>query len=444
MHDKDLLRLFPLHLQPVLQAVFIGVAGHIPEGADLCLYRYLFAEQLDGGKPVQQQPPHRPLALVSHKDHRAFGAPQVVLQVVPDAPGLTHTAGGNNDLGGRVAVQRNRFIHRAGKPQAGEADGPKALFQELQRLLIGIAGQVAVVDLGGLQRQRAIHVNAEIGVRFHQSPHLDLPKIVEQLLRAPHRKGRNDDIAAPCQRPVYDLGKIPRHILAAFMQAVAVGGFHHHIVGGRHRLRVPYNGLVHIADIPGKDDGAGLLLGHGKAYHRRPQQVAGVIPVRLHPGEQLGAVAVAYRHQQLQRIGGILYGIQRLHGRVAAALILSRLPLGVRLLDPRAVHQHDLQKVAGRPRGIDRPLVAVFHQQRQPPAVVGVGVGHTYRIDRRRIKEQLVFVIHIAALLQAAVDEDVFAAGGQTVAAAGHDPCRSPKTQFHKMPVPLSVILHLI
>ena len=217
------------------------------------------------------------------------------------------------------------------------------------------------------------------------------------------------------------------------MQAVAVGGFHHHIVGSRHRLGIPDNGLVEVPDIPGKDDGAGLVfLGHGKADRRRPQQMAGVVPVGGHTGEQLGMVAVAYRHQQLQRRRGVFHGIQRLFAGVAAALVLFRLPLRVAFLDAGTVHQHDLQQITGRPGGVDWPGKAVFHQQRQPSAVVGVGVGHAYRVNGGRVKGQGVLAVNVSALLQAAVDEDVLTAGRQTMATARHHPRRAPKADFHR------------
>ena len=67
-------------------------------------------------------------------------------------------------------------------------------------------------------------------------------------------------------------------------------------------------------------------------------------------------------------------------------------------------------------------------------------MGHTYRVYRCRVKEQLVFIVYIAALLQAAVDENILAAGGQTVAAAGHYPGRPPKAQFHKCASPFDFL----
>ena len=217
MHNKDLLGLLSLHLQPVDESVFIRVAGHELKGADFRPHSDLLSKELNRGKTIQKLPPHRSLTLVSHKDDGTFRPPQVVLQVVPDASGLAHAAGGNDDLGGRVGVQCHGFLRGAGKLQPGETDGLKAVFQQLYGLLVGIAGQVAVVNLGGLQCQRAIHIYRKVGVRFHQPPRLDLTDVIQQLLGAPHRKGGDHHIATPGQCPVYDLGKILGHILTGLM-----------------------------------------------------------------------------------------------------------------------------------------------------------------------------------------------------------------------------------
>ena len=71
--------------------------------------------------------------------------------MVPDASGLAHAAGGNDDLGGRVGVQCHGFLRGAGKLQPGETDGLKAVFQQLVHDSHDTTGTVHILDVVGVR-----------------------------------------------------------------------------------------------------------------------------------------------------------------------------------------------------------------------------------------------------------------------------------------------------
>ena len=79
MVDKDELRLFVKGVQPVGQAVLVGVAGKPAQLPDAGLDLHRLAEQLDFLRAVDQRVAQRAGALVAHEQHRALGPPEVIL-----------------------------------------------------------------------------------------------------------------------------------------------------------------------------------------------------------------------------------------------------------------------------------------------------------------------------------------------------------------------------
>ncbi len=186
----------------------------------------------------------------------------------------------------------------------------------------------------------------------------------------------------------------------ALVVPVAVGGLHHHIVRAGDGLGVPDDGLVFVADVTGKDD---FLLHarfpHPQLYIGAAQQVACVGHAEPEPFHRLQRLSVAHRHQPPDGLLRVRDGVQRFHRLFAGPLALLVLPFGVALLNVSGVQQHDFQQLTGQSSGINRPPVALFHQQRQTAGVVDVGVGHQHRVDQRRGKVESLVVRLVLALL---------------------------------------------
>ena len=147
-----------------------------------------------------------------------------------------------------------------------------AVLHQRQRLLVQIAPQVAAEDGGGPLGQRTVHIHREVLHGLHQILILDLPDKVQQLLGAAHGEGGDHHVATPAQCLVDDLGQLVGIAPHLRVVAVAVGTLHHHIVCPGEELGVPDDGLIHVADIAGKDDGPRLAaLGEGQADAGRAQ-----------------------------------------------------------------------------------------------------------------------------------------------------------------------------
>ena len=134
----------------------------------------LLAEQLDLVHPVHQTATQRAFRLEAHEHDGTLRPPKVVLQMVADAPGVAHTGGGNDDLGGGVCVQRPGLVCAFCDAQPRELKQSAAL-KGLDGLLIQIAVEVAGEDSGGLARQGRVHVDLKVRYAFHKALLLDLP-----------------------------------------------------------------------------------------------------------------------------------------------------------------------------------------------------------------------------------------------------------------------------
>jgi hypothetical protein len=73
------------------------------------------------------------------------------------------------------------------------------------------------------------------------------------------------------------------------------------------------------------------------------------------------------------------------------------------------VPEHDAHKLSGQASGEDAAVEALLHQKGQAAGVVDVGVGDEHIVDVIGSEVQLVLIVLILTLLQAAVDENLLA-----------------------------------
>ena len=307
-----------------------------------------------------------------------------------------------------------------------------AVLHQGQSFLVQITPQVAAENSGGGLRQGAIHIHIEIGHGLHQVLVLNLPDEIQQLLGAPHGKGGDDHVAALAQRFVDDLRQLVGVAPDLGVVAVAVGALHDHEVRLMEELRVADDGLIHVANVAGEDDGAHLAaLGDRQLHAGGAKQMAGINALHADALAQIHLFAVFAGGEKFLHPQSVLHGVQRLHHRPAGAEVLAVLVFGVGLLNVRRVLQHDVHELGGEAGGEDAPLKALLYKHGNAAGVVDVGVGHQHIVDLACVEGQAAVVHLVPSLLQAAVDEDLFAVCLQTVAAAGDALVSAEKAQFH-------------
>ena len=432
MDDEDPLGLGRKGVDPRQQAVFVCVAGQTGQLADLRPHLDGLAEQFDIGSTFNEGAAQCADGLIAHKEDGTLRPPEVVLEMVADAAGLAHAAGREDDLRLPIGVDHPGFVAGHADPQAGALDGVDALGQQGAGRLVKTVGVGIPEDAGRLDGKRAVDVHREIAVALDQTFFLDLPDKIKQLLRAAHCETGDDHIAAPVEGALQYSGQFADVIRAGAVEPVAVGGFHHHIVGIGQIGRVLDEGLVLVADVAGEDElGGGAVLRHPDRNAGRPQQMAHVHELDHKAGGQFQFRVVIHAPEQLDGRFGILDGIHRLHRLGTGALALAVLPLRLKLLDVGRVSQHDAAQLHGGVGGIDPAPEPVAGQQRQQAGVVDVSMGRQHTVDLAGGHGDGLVFIGILALLHAAVDEIALPGGFQQGTAARHLMVRAQKCQFH-------------
>ena len=123
-----------------------------------------------------------------------------------------------------------------------------------------------------------------------------------------------------------------------------------------------------------------------RSDRRGAEDVAGLDELEREMLPEVGDAAVGHADHQLlhrDRVGQVVERLALRPGLAAALEVLV-----VLLLDVRRVRQHHRAQVAGGGRGVDRPVEAVAHQQRQPPGVVDVGVAQHDAVEPARVERQ--------------------------------------------------------
>ena len=398
---EDVLGLGGLHvLDPGQQVIPVGVGGEALEVHDLRPDGDLLAEELHALGPVQQSTAQGALALVADEDNGAVRPPEVVLQVVADAARVAHAGSGDDDLGGGIQVQSLGLLAGLRHPEVGKVEHMGAVLHQLQSVLVEIAVKVPGEDSGGLLGQGRVNVDGEIRVGLHESPVLDLPDKVEELLGAAHGEGGDDDVSAPAEGLVNDLRQVVGIAPDLGVVAVAVGGLHDDVVRPGDGAGVPNDGLVHVADVAGEDQALGdAALGGVHQDRGAAEQVPRVDEFHGDALAERHSLAVLAGGHVLPDPGGILDGVEGLHMGRAGTGSLAVFPLGVGLLDVGGVQQHDVHEVRCETGGEDLAMEALFEEHGYPAGVVDVGVGDEDIVDAPRCEGELLVADLVPPLL---------------------------------------------
>ena len=175
MHDEHPARLLFKAGQPADQPLLIRVSAHSLKGHDGGSHVHRLSEQLHFLCALQDLPPQRADGLIAHEQDRAFRPPEVVLQMMPDPPGLAHARRRNDHLRRLVKIDGLRLVAGDGKLQSGEGKRIDPLAHQFHRLVVKALIFISFKNFRGLHRQRAVHVDREIPVARHHVFFLDLP-----------------------------------------------------------------------------------------------------------------------------------------------------------------------------------------------------------------------------------------------------------------------------
>ena len=253
MIDKYLLRLLLERCDPAIQTILICMTADTGQYTDLCLYFNIFTKQLHMLRTFYNGAAQCSVRLVSNKQNGRFLSPQIMLQMMLDTSGITHTAGRNDNLRFLVKVDHLGFISGNCCLQSRKTNWIDTSIYQIKRIFVKVF-HLLHKNTGSLNCQRTVHVYLKIIVSVDQLIFLDLTDKIQHFLRPAHCKCRNNHITAPVKGLLDHIRQILNIVRSRSMAAVAISGFHHDIVCILNIVRIPDQWLMFIADVTGKYD----------------------------------------------------------------------------------------------------------------------------------------------------------------------------------------------
>jgi len=246
----------------------------------------------------------------------------------------------------------------------------------------------------------------------------------ENVLRAPERERRYDEIAVPAMDRVVDRGdELVERFRHAAVIAVAIGGLDHQHVCGSDGCRVAHDRALRLAEVAGEHElGGRAFFADPELGDRRAEDVACVLEPRTHPRMRNELAAVGCRLEECGGARGIGNGVERqslclllvvpagLTAVVRAVALAARLALH----DVGAVFEHQRRQIRGRRGAPDFSAKARRNEARQQPAVVEVRVREDDEVERLGPAARWRAVLRAgfaATLEKPAVDEEAHALG---------------------------------
>ena len=362
--------------QPPADLFPVAVAGEGIDPPDGGPHSHVAAMDLEELRPFDKRPAAGSDGLeAGHEDGRPrVGQPAG--EMMEDPPAVHHTAGGDDDPGPFVGVDRLRFLRCPRHPHPGRR-------HRVGHPLHPRLGEVMLLDvppehLGGLDRHRRIDPHRDF--REPAGRHERAEKI-DQLLATADGERRHEHHAAALDRLLRDgLELVERS--AGGVVTVAIGALAHEDIARRRGHRIVVERGIVAADVPGEHEpqrptGGGTLHLH----ERTSEHVAGVVEPGPDPlGRREPGLAVE-RFHQTQRPFDVALIVEGEGGSVFRVA----LPIGVdrilRLALGRVVEE-EAEEIGCGAGGEDRSAEAVARQSGQPAGVVDVAVGEDDRVDR--------------------------------------------------------------
>ena len=239
-------------VNPAAQSVVVGMAGHARHLGNLGVDRDGFTKELDLLGPFQQVAAKRTFRLVADKEDRTFLPPEIVFEMVADAPGIAHAGSRKDHFWGGVQVDGDRILLGFADPQPGEGQRVLPAAHKRERFRIKTFAEIFTEDRCRFACERAVYIHFKPFVALHPPFGLDLADEVEHFLGSPDRKTRDHNIAAAVKRALQHSRKFTDIVGFRPVGAVAVGGFHHDIVSRIQVMGVAQQRLVEVADIARK------------------------------------------------------------------------------------------------------------------------------------------------------------------------------------------------
>ena len=242
---------------------------------------------------------------------------------------------------------------------------------------------------------------------------LQLLEIVQQYLRTPDSKRRNNNVTATLDSIVDNIRQLA-FLIISFVDTVAVGRFRNNKIRTACYRRVLNNRLIRLTDIAGKNQACLFIAFVNRhLYKSRTQNVSRNAEGYSNAGNSIKRFAKAAQLEQMQGAGSVINRKQRLDNLFAGTHTFAVGVFSLTLLDVRTVRQQNRAQLLRRFSAIDGAAEAFLDQLRQQTAVVNMGVRQYNSLNLSRMKQKFLFVQRLnqlGALEHAAVYQKLMCA----------------------------------
>ena len=261
--------------------------------------------------------------------------------MMKDASGIRHAARRNDDGGASLRIQCPRFFRSRADAQLRHLRQAAAVLrQQLDRRLVKLL-HVLHEHARSSNRHGAVQNNGHI---LHAPFLPKLIKIIEQGLRAPNGKGRNDEIAAALHRILHSFQK-SRFPIVELMQTIAVCRLKQQIIRALDERGIFDDGLIGLPQVAGKHELCRFpVFFHIHFHDGRANDMTGITKTHFDVIFHMKQFVVRFRDKMLQRRFCVFHRIERLNQRIAAALNLAVQNLRIVLLYMGGIRQHDMRQ----------------------------------------------------------------------------------------------------
>ncbi len=295
--------------------------------------------------------------------------------------------------------------------------------------------RIAPEDFGGGDRHRRI--KKDLHCRIEAVLFDALVQKEQDLLGALQRERRDDDVAATRECLFDGQIKLIDRRLQRSVLPIAVGRFHHHDICRRRRNGIAQQRPPGVAEVARKQDASTLLVSLDEDAGRT-KNVAGIEEGRAKARFELHRRAVIRgAAEMVEAVERIDHGVERLRsfGLVTVSPCDARTVARLFFLKMGGIEQDQANEFTRRRGGDDLAAESALHQQRQPAAVIEMGVGQQEEVHLGRIETErlgVLFVEFAAALEHPAIDEDAAPRRLDHVAGAGDIAVRPMERQLHR------------
>ena len=233
-------------VDPIGEALAIGVGGECVDDFNACLEGRFFAEDFDGLALFDDAASESIFRLEAADEDDVIGVGNRVFEMMQDAPAFTHAARGNDDHRAGHIVEGHRFFWGANKLHAGKDERVFALGKHFAGFIV-VDFAMRGINLCGLAGEG--RVDKDFDFARHFSAGLEFVQVVDDLLGATDGEGRDDEFRIMAVDEFEIFFEAEFNVVGGGVILVGVGGFDDEDVGAGGIFVMAQNGLVGLAEV---------------------------------------------------------------------------------------------------------------------------------------------------------------------------------------------------